>query len=68
MVDAVRVPIYVWSDGQSMRAASRVIVVATAGVIAGTFVGTGLLLRLPTTVFRRAVGVVLLGLGVWMVR
>lgn len=68
IVDAVRVPFYAWSTGPAMFDAIRLIAVATIGVVAGTFVGTGLLLRLPPVVFRRAVGAVLLGLGIWMVR
>ena len=66
LVDAVRLPIYAWADGAQMLSAMRIIGVATAGVVAGTFVGSQVLMRLPRTVFRRTIGAVLLGLGVWM--
>jgi uncharacterized membrane protein YfcA len=66
LVDAVRVPIYAWADGAAMASAIRIIVVATVGVVIGTFVGSRVLLRLPQTLFRRTIGGVLLGLGVWM--
>jgi uncharacterized membrane protein YfcA len=66
IVDAVRVPVYLWSEGAEMLSGVRVMAVATIGVMAGTFGGTRLLMRLPKVLFRRAVGVVLLGLGTWM--
>jgi uncharacterized membrane protein YfcA len=66
LVDAVRVPIYAWADGAALMGATRMIVVATVGVVIGTFVGSRVLLRLPQTLFRRTIGAVLLGLGVWM--
>jgi uncharacterized membrane protein YfcA len=66
IVDAVRVPVYLWSEGAEMLSSLGVMAVATIGVVAGTFVGTRLLLQLPKVLFRRGVGVVLLGLGIWM--
>jgi uncharacterized membrane protein YfcA len=66
IVDAVRVPIYVWNEMPGLLSGLRVMTVATIGVVAGTFGGTRLLLRLPQAVFRRAVGALLLMLGVWM--
>lgn len=68
LVDAVRVPIYLWEDGAQLIAATRTIVIATVGVVIGTFIGSRVLMRLPPSMFRRATGGVLLALGVWMLR
>jgi hypothetical protein len=66
LVDAVRLPIYLWADGAQILGAIRIILVTTAGVVLGTFAGSQVLMRLPRIVFRRTIGAVLLGLGVWM--
>jgi uncharacterized membrane protein YfcA len=67
IVDAVRVPVYALSEGAAMLASWRVMLIATVGVVIGTFAGAGILMRLPADTFRRVVGAVLLVLGVWMV-
>jgi len=66
IVDAVRVPLYIWHEGASLAAHAGTVVVATGGVVIGTFAGSSVLMRLPRAVFRRVVGAVLLTLGVWM--
>jgi uncharacterized membrane protein YfcA len=66
LVDLVRVPIYVHAQGPEMLAAWRIMLWSTIGVSAGTFAGSAMLFRLPTTIFRRVVGVVLLILGSWL--
>lgn len=66
LVDLVRVPIYIVSDGATILSAWRIVVAATAGAVIGTFAGTRLLLRLSEFTFRRVVGVALIGLGVWL--
>lgn len=66
VVDAVRVPVYLASEGTNILSAWRVMVFATVGVVVGTFAGSSVLLRLPAGTFRRVVGAVLLVLGVWM--
>jgi uncharacterized membrane protein YfcA len=68
IVDAVRVPLYLWNEGPEMAAAARVVLVATIGVVIGTFAGSHVLLRLPPMIFRRIIGLVLLALGIWMLR
>jgi uncharacterized protein len=68
IVDAVRIPVYLWDEGPSIWANAPVLVFATAGVVVGTFGGTSLLLRLPPRTFRRTIGIVLLALGLWMWR
>ena len=66
IVDAVRMPVYLITNGEAVFAHARVIAVATLAVVAGTFAGTAILLRLPPAIFRRLVGTVLLGLGLWL--
>jgi uncharacterized membrane protein YfcA len=66
IVDAVRLPFYLWQSGTDVIANWRIAVLATAAVAVGTFAGTALLLRLPPGVFRRLVGAILLVLGAWL--
>jgi uncharacterized membrane protein YfcA len=66
VVDAVRTPLYMWTAGPDVLAALRIMAIATAGVVAGTFAGSYILLRLPAAVFRCVIGAVLLTLGIWM--
>ena len=66
IVDTVRLPIYLINSGDAVFARTRIMLVATVAVVAGTFAGTAILLRLPPAVFRRLVGAVLLALGVWL--
>jgi uncharacterized membrane protein YfcA len=67
LLDAVRVPVYLADEGAAILAGWRTIIAATIGVVAGTFAGTNLLLRLSEAAFRRTVGGLLLILGVWLV-
>jgi uncharacterized protein len=66
IVDAVRVPLYIWEAGAEMAGASRLMAFATGGVMVGTFAGARVLMQLRPSVFRRIVGVVLLALGAWL--
>ena len=68
IVDAVRIPLYLWDESARVFAEWPRLGIATGGVVVGTFIGTHLLLRLPPRTFRRAVGLVLLVLGVWLLR
>jgi hypothetical protein len=66
MVDAARVPVYLWSMAGAMVPLAGWIVVATIGVIIGTLVGLRLLATIPERLFRRIVAVVLALLGAAM--
>jgi uncharacterized membrane protein YfcA len=68
VVDAVRLPIYLWTEGPDVLAAAPILMIATAGVVIGTFAGTHLLLRMPARAFRRVVGAILVPLGIWLLR
>jgi uncharacterized protein len=66
LVDGVRMPVYALAATQGITANLRLIGVATAGVVLGTLIGTPLLRRLPEQWFKRAVALLLIGLGAYM--
>lgn len=68
IVDAVRLPLYLWDEGPRVFEEARLLAFATVGVVVGTFAGTHILLKLPPRVFRRLIGGVLLALGVWLLQ
>ena len=67
MVDASRVPVYLWYMGKDIVQLRAVILVAALGVIAGTIVGNRVLTGIPEQSFRRTVAVLLAVLGATMV-
>lgn len=67
MVEAARVPVYVWFMGDAMARLSVWIAIATIGVVVGTLIGLRLLARIPEHLFRRVVAAVLAVLGAAMV-
>ena len=64
LVDAARVPIYLASSGAVIAGSSRVWIVASVGVTIGTFLGVPVLSRIREAHYRRAVGLLLLLLGI----
>ncbi|HVP14160.1 MAG TPA: sulfite exporter TauE/SafE family protein [Terriglobales bacterium] len=66
-VDAARLPVYLATQGREIAAGWRPLLVAVVAVVIGTFLGTRLLSRMPERVFRRAVAVLLILLGIFMV-
>lgn len=67
VVDAARMPVYVWQQWRDLEAMWGAMAIATAGVVIGTVLGTRLLVRIPEPVFRRIVATVLAALGIWMI-
>jgi uncharacterized membrane protein YfcA len=67
MVDAARVPVYVWYLGDDILQLSALIALAALGVVVGTVLGNRLLARIPEHSFRRTVAVLLALLGIAMV-
>ena len=64
MVDTARVPVYLavyWNDIISIW---HYVLIATAGVIAGTVAGRWVLRRLPENVFKKTIAVIILLVGV----
>jgi hypothetical protein len=66
IIDAARTPVYLAASGSDLLAHWRLILVATAGVLAGTLLGRRTLSRVPEPVFYRVVGGLLLVLGLYM--
>lgn len=64
LVDAARVPIYFVSAGEVIGRSVPLLLVMSAGVTLGTFVGVPLLGRIPEAAYRRLVGGLLIALGV----
>ncbi len=59
MVDAARMPVYLWQLHEPLSGVAGWIGLATVGVVVGTLLGHRLLVRIPERVFRRTVAVVL---------
>lgn len=67
MIDAARVPVYVWQQREPIAQIGWWITLAAIGVAAGTLLGHRVLVRIPEQWFRRTVAVVLAVLGAVMV-
>jgi uncharacterized membrane protein YfcA len=65
-VDGARVPFYVATQHAEMLALWPAIAVASAGVTAGTLLGTAALARVPDIWFRRVLAITLASLGIVM--
>jgi uncharacterized protein len=66
LVDAARVPIYLYVRGPAIAGAVPLWLIACAGVTIGTFIGVPILGRIPTAAYRPLVGALLLALGISM--
>ncbi|MGD2045779.1 MAG: sulfite exporter TauE/SafE family protein [Gemmatimonadota bacterium] len=64
LVDAARVPIYLWLRGGAIEANAALWVAGTVGVVVGTFLGVPILGRVPPKLYRQIVGFLLVVLGV----
>jgi uncharacterized membrane protein YfcA len=64
LVDAARVPIYILAQGPVLAATVPLWLAGTIGVVVGTLIGVPLLGRIPTDLYRRMVGGLLVILGV----
>jgi uncharacterized membrane protein YfcA len=67
VIDAARMPIYVWRAGSSLLTVLTPIGVATAGVLIGTLFGERLLFGLSPKRFRRVIGILIGALGLWLI-
>ena len=66
VVDAARMPVYFATELDAIMRIWPLVLIATAGTLAGTLLGVRTLRRIPETVFRRVVAVLLLLLGTYM--
>jgi len=65
-VDAARLPVYLATQWNDIADQWRLVLAAIVGVCIGTALGSRLLVRIPRTVFRRVVAVLLFALGIYM--
>ena len=63
-VDAARMPVYLVAERAQVAAIWPLVLIATAGVIAGTLSGERLLARVPEQRFKQVVGAIILLLGI----
>jgi Predicted permeases len=66
IVDLARIPVYLASSWNELLNYMLPIGIASAGVLAGTLAGEGVLRRTPENLYRRSVAVLLIVLGVVM--
>src|SRR5215217_7240433 len=66
LVDAARMPVYLWRAGSSLWPLWPHIAVASVGVLAGTLLGERVLLGMTPDRFRRVLGAFIGLLGLWL--
>jgi uncharacterized membrane protein YfcA len=66
VVDAARMPLYLWHQSRDLNGLAAWIGLASIGVIVGTVIGGRVLTRIPEARFRPVVAGVLAVLGLWM--
>jgi uncharacterized protein len=67
VVDLVRVPVYIATQGEAIARAWPIVASATAGALVGTVLGERILKRIPEKTFRRVVSAIILALGILIV-
>lgn len=67
LVDVARVPVYLVTSGSELVRVWPMIVLLTAGVLIGTILGAPILRRVPESVFRRGLAVLLIVLGLGLI-
>ena len=67
VVDAARLPVYLWRAGTQLLPLWPPIAIASAGVVVGTLLGERILLGLPPAQFRKVIGILIGILGVWLI-
>src|SRR5438874_8306801 len=66
VVDGARMPVYFATQYDRILQSWTIVLIAAAGVVAGTLAGTRLLDRIPEHAFQRVVSLLVLGLGIFM--
>ena len=66
MVDVARMPVYIATQGKEIAAIWQYILIATIGVFIGTMVGGEILRRIPEKIFKKAVAVIILVIGIFV--
>jgi len=65
IVDGARIPVYIATQGRGLASVWPLIALIAVGAMIGTLGGGWLLRRMPEPIFRRVVGLLLLGLGAY---
>jgi uncharacterized membrane protein YfcA len=66
MVDAARMPVYLYTERARLPGIVPLIVLATLGAVIGTVAGERTLRRIPPAIFRKLVSALVLALGIYM--
>jgi uncharacterized protein len=66
LVDVGRVPVYLGTQWSSIGQHGSQVIIALVGVVVGTLVGARLLRRIPESIFKRMVGLLVLAIGIYM--
>jgi uncharacterized membrane protein YfcA len=66
LVDLFRMPVYAATQYRDIHSAWKMVLIATAGVVAGTVIGKPILQRIPDTTYRLLVAMLVLALGIAM--
>jgi uncharacterized membrane protein YfcA len=66
LVDAARLPVYIWRAGGSMIEFWPALAIASTGVLIGTLLGERILLGMPRETYARVLAVAIGGLGAWL--
>jgi uncharacterized membrane protein YfcA len=67
LVDAARVPIYLFTAGSEIGRMLPLVGLLTVAVLVGTILGAPILRRLPDAIFRRLLAILLIILGVSLI-
>ncbi len=63
IIDAARLPVYLWAEGHSIAAEWRLVLLLCAAVIAGTVTGMKVLKKIDDAYFKKVISGLLLALG-----
>lgn len=66
LVDAARLPVYIATQGADILEIWPLVLIATLGALLGTVAGTSLLRKIPGSLYRRIVSLIILALGLFM--
>lgn len=67
LVDAARLPVYLWRAGGTVAQLWIPVAIASAGVLAGTIVGERMLLGMPRETYARILAIAIGALGAWLI-
>jgi uncharacterized membrane protein YfcA len=67
IVDAARMPVYLWTSGSTILELRTPLAIASVGVVIGTLAGERLLLGLSRETYARIVAIAIALLGAWLI-